>query len=292
MRTLRLRLPSPYDLAASLRGLDTAKIVRVDDGWVAMTTADGPATVCLTISGGSAEATAWGGGGGALLELVPRLLGLDDDPASFSPPSGVVRDLHRRHPGLYLGSVGRVWPVLLPAIIGQVVAGKEAKRSYRSILSHLGQPAPGPRPELRLPPDPDRVAAMSYEELHEHGVERRRAQALIEAARRIRRLEEIVDLDRDRAEQRLRAIRGIGSWTAGIVMGVAYGDRDAVPVGDYHLPNTVAWALAGEPRGSDERMLELLEPFRPARRRAVMLLKLGGVQAPRYGPRRALRTHL
>ena len=42
------------------------------------------------------------------------------------------------------------------------------------------------------------------------------------------------------------------------------GDPDAVSVGDYHLPNQVAWALAGEPRGDDARMLELLEPVSAA----------------------------
>lgn len=87
------------------------------------------------------------------------------------------------------------------------------------------------------------------------------------------------------ATERLEAFPGVGPWTSANVMGVAWGDRDAVPLGDFHLPNTVAWALAGEPRASDERMLELLEPYRPYRRRAVWLIKLSGVRAPRYGPR-------
>ena len=65
----------------------------------------------------------------------------------------------------------------------------------------------------------------------------------------------------------------------------AFGDPDAVSVGDFHLPNMVAWALAGEPRGTDERMLELLEPYRGQRGRVIRLLELGGFEAPRYGPR-------
>ena len=48
-------------------------------------------------------------------------------------------------------------------------------------------------------------------------------------------------------------------------------------VGDYHLPNLVAWALAGEPRGTDERMLELLEPYRGHRGRVQQLLEAGGL---------------
>ena len=60
-------------------------------------------------------------------------------------------------------------------------------------------------------------------------------------------------------------------------------------VGDFHIPNLVAWALAGEPRGTDERMLELLEPYAGQRGRVTRLLELGGAAAPRYGPRVASR---
>jgi hypothetical protein len=51
----------------------------------------------------------------------------------------------------------------------------------------------------------------------------------------------------------------------------------------------VAWALAGEPRGTDERMLELLEPYRGQRGRVVRLLEASGIRAPAYGPRLAPR---
>jgi len=51
----------------------------------------------------------------------------------------------------------------------------------------------------------------------------------------------------------------------------------------------VSWALAGEPRGSDERMLDLLEPYRGHRARVLRLLLVGGVHQPRFGPRRPLR---
>ena len=78
---------------------------------------------------------------------------------------------------------------------------------------------------------------------------------------------------------------GIGPWTAAEVGVRALGDQDAVSVGDFHLPHLVAFALAGEPRGSDERMLELLEPYRGQRARVVRLLEMSGLQAPRYGPR-------
>jgi hypothetical protein len=52
----------------------------------------------------------------------------------------------------------------------------------------------------------------------------------------------------------------------------------------------VAWALAGEPRADDARMLELLEPYRGQRGRVQRYLEVGRITAPRYGPRMAPRS--
>jgi hypothetical protein len=61
-------------------------------------------------------------------------------------------------------------------------------------------------------------------------------------------------------------------------------------VGDYHVPHAVCWTLAGEPRGSDERMLELLAPWEGHRARVVRLIEAAGLFAPRFGPRQRLRS--
>ncbi len=94
-----------------------------------------------------------------------------------------------------------------------------------------------------------------------------------------------MDLPLPEAYARLTAMPGIGPRTAAEVGVRALGDVDVVSVGDFHLPNLVAFALAGEPRGTDARMLELLEPWRGQRARVVRLLELSGIRAPRYGPR-------
>ena len=65
---------------------------------------------------------------------------------------------------------------------------------------------------------------------------------------------------------------------------------DAVSVGDYHLPNVVAWALASEARADDARMLELLEPYRGQRGRVIRLLEASGIGAPRFGPKMPIRS--
>ena len=93
----------------------------------------------------------------------------------------------------------------------------------------------------------------------------------------------------EEARAHLQAIPGIGPWTAAEATRVAFGDPDAVSVGDAHLPDLVSWALAGEPRADDARMLEILAPYAGQRARAVRLLEVAGIKIPRFGPRFAPR---
>ena len=91
------------------------------------------------------------------------------------------------------------------------------------------------------------------------------------------------------AQRRISAFPGVGPWTTNSVAMLALGDADAVSVGDYWLKHIVSYALTGEPRGPDDRMLELLEPWRGQRGRVCRLLLAGGPGVPRFGPRLPLR---
>ena len=91
------------------------------------------------------------------------------------------------------------------------------------------------------------------------------------------------------AMARLCAVPGIGHWTAAGALGMRAGRPEPILLGDYHLPNTVCWALAREPRGTEERMLELLEPFEGVAFRVVRLLYAARISAPRFGPKRGWR---
>ena len=81
------------------------------------------------------------------------------------------------------------------------------------------------------------------------------------------------------------AIPGVGPWTTAEVMRLSFGDPDAVSVGDYHLPDIVAWAFAGERRADDERMLELLEPYVGQRGRVQRILEASQLAPAAHGPR-------
>lgn len=286
-------LPFPLDLGLTLGPLqrgshDPSIAFDGDRVWRAAATPDGPATLHLQPAGMRLVAEAWGAGAGWAVEQVPQLLGFDDQPETFRPANAMLLDLHRHHPGLRLGRTQLVFAALLPTILEQKVPGVEAWRSYRVLVRALGEPAPGPG-GLVLPPTPQRLLATPYWTVHRFGIERRRFAVIQAGAAHARQLEQTVNLPPIEARQFLMRLPGIGPWSAGEVSAVAYGDRDAVSLGDYHLPHQVAWALAGERRGSDARMLELLEPYRGHRARVIRLLTLGGIQAPRFGPRMRLR---
>jgi 3-methyladenine DNA glycosylase/8-oxoguanine DNA glycosylase len=186
-------------------------------------------------------------------------------------------------------ATGLITERLIPVILEQKVTGMEARRAYRAMTLALGDPAPGDL-DLRLPPDLERIAELPYERFHPFGIGRRRAEVIREVARRRTWVDAAAELPLSEARARIGSLRGVGPWSVAEVGRLSLGDADAVSVGDFHVPNIVAWALAREPRGSDERMLELLEPFAPHRGRTQRLLEMAGLRPPKLGPRTEVRS--
>ena len=257
--------------------------------WRATYTPEGPAALRLAhADGGVVDVDAWGPGAAWAAQNAAALCGEEDDDSTFQPREAALADAYRRHPGLRVTKTRAVFEALVPTVIGQKVQTVAAHASYKSLLYELGTPAPGPA-KLQVPPPASVLAETPYWVFHKMGVERRRADVIIRAAHSARRLEEAVSMSPADAWQRLQAFPGVGPWTAAKVAMVALGDADAVPVGDYHLPHMVGYVFDGTARSSDERMLEILEPYRPHRGRVLRLLTLTGVSAPRFGPKLPLR---
>ncbi|HJR46330.1 MAG TPA: DNA-3-methyladenine glycosylase 2 family protein [Actinomycetota bacterium] len=284
-----LTFDGAVDLRLTLKALqhgrgDPTTRVDIAEAWRATRTPEGPATQHLRLVAGRVEVEAWGAGATWLLERAPDLLGMHDDPRSFAPEHPRLREMHRRHPGFRVGRSHAVVETIVPTILEQKVTGAGARRSYRALIRAFGEPAPGPF-GLRLQPDPKVLASLPYQDFHPFGVERRRAATLKVACSYAARLEETNTMDLDAARKRMMALPGVGVWTTALVAGIAWGDTDAVELNDFHVPHQVCWFLAGEPRGTDERMLELLEPYAGQRWRALRLIEASGVGAPRFGPR-------
>ncbi|MGH2455961.1 MAG: DNA-3-methyladenine glycosylase family protein [Candidatus Limnocylindria bacterium] len=283
-------LAAPIDLRRTLEPLahgggDPTIRFAADGIWRATRTAEGPATIRIRPVAAGVAVAAWGAGAARAVAEAADLVGANDDPTALAPQHPLIASLARRFAGLRLPRTNRPYEALLPAICEQKVTGIEARAAFRGIVRAHGEPAPGPG-GLRLPPEPSVLAGLPYFAFHRFGLERRRADLI----RRTAALwPQLADAEPDDLVLRLRRMPGIGPWTLAEVARVAYGDPDAVSVGDYHIPNLVAFALAGEPRADDARMLELLAPYRGQRGRVQRLLEVSGIRAPRYGPRLAPR---
>lgn len=243
--------------------------------------------------GGEVVGTAWGPGAEWALDGLPALLGAEDDAAGFTAMLDVghevLRRVARRYPGLRIGRTGLVFEALVPAVLEQKVVLRESRRSWRWLMLRYGEPAPGPAPDgMRVMPPPQVWRRIPSWDWHRAGAEAVRARTIIEAAARADRLE--AARTSAEADRLLRSLPGIGVWTSAEVRQRAFGDADAVSVGDHHLASQVGWVLTGE-KTDDAGMLRLLAPYRGHRHRVARLVRLSGARPPARGPRMPARDY-
>jgi len=289
---LEIEPPEPLGLyhtfnAYRLSGLDPT--ARMERGRVllATRTPDGPATLLVARSGEPSRLVvrAWGSGAEWLVERVPALVGDADDPTGFPASPPVVADLKRRFPGMRIGAAPSPFEATVRVLLRQRVTYELAVRSWARLVRLAAEPAPGPS-ELLLPPAPHYLARLPGYRYRQAGVDGQRSRVIrrlaeLDEARPGQRLRSLAKGAPEKIAAALRAVPGIGPWTAGMAAGLAFGDPDAVVCGDLHLPRTIAWVLAGETRADDDRMLELLEPYRGHRFRLIRMLWAANKRAPR-----------
>jgi 3-methyladenine DNA glycosylase/8-oxoguanine DNA glycosylase len=141
---------------------------------------------------------------------------------------------------------------------------------------------------MRVPPPGEVWRRIPSWEFHRANVDPGRARTIVGCAQRADSLERLVAREPEQARTALMSLPGVGVWTAAETAQRAFGDADALSVGDFHLASMVGWRLLGEPI-DDPAMVELLEPLRPHRYRAVRLLEVSGpAQAPRRAARQAI----
>ena len=278
-----------HTLAPLRRGPRDPSFQIAEDGaiWRTSLLATGPVAARISRAApNAAQCEAWGGGAEEFIERLPALLGADDDASDFAPTDPTVAAAHRRLPHLRLGRTGQVLEALVPAVIEQRVPGADAFRSWRVLLTKYGTPPPGPAPSgMRVPPSAQVWRTIPSWEFHRANVDPGRARTVVSCAQRAASLERLASWPPARAREALTSLPGVGVWTAAETAQRAFGDADAVSVGDYHISKMVGWTLLGRPV-DDDGMLELLEPMRPHRHRVVRLLEASGLA---YEPRRGAR---
>ena len=298
----------PISLARTMSPLrrgrgDPTLRIGPDEVWWATRTPAGVATLHLRLdrgtstggnSAGAVLARAWGPGRQWAIDALPRTLGADDDPTGFDRSANpVVTEAFDRFGATFrILRTERVLESLVPAILEQRVTGQEARRSWRTLVTRFGEPAPGPTPNpMWVPPEAATWARVPSWEWHRAGVDPGRARSVQGVALRAEALERLSALPAAEAQRRMRSLPGIGVWTSAEVAMRAWGDADALPFGDFHLAKDVVWALTGRRNGTDDELAELLAPWAGHRLRAARVVLLAGGHQPSRGPRAAITDH-
>jgi 3-methyladenine DNA glycosylase/8-oxoguanine DNA glycosylase len=276
------------------RGSGDPCFVITRDGaiWKTGMMASGPVTARITTSAPEVvDCEAWGDGAAEFADAVGALLGAADDATGFAPEEPMIAAAQRKAPYLRLGRTGRVLDALVPAVLEQRVAGADSFRSWRLLVTKFGAPAPGPAPpRMRVPPSAEVWRRIPSWEFHRANVDPGRARTIVGCAQRASSLERLTSRVAESARNALTSLPGVGVWTAAETTQRAFGDADALSIGDYHLAKVIGWTLLGHPI-DDAQMVRLLEPMRPHRYRAVRLLEVSGLaRNPRFGPRQAIRN--
>ncbi|MFH9568524.1 DNA-3-methyladenine glycosylase family protein [Streptomyces globisporus] len=224
--------------------------------WRCSRTPAGPVTLRIrdrpdSVGGRLISGTAWGPGADWALKQLPALLGADDEPDAFRVRHRVVAVAHRKHGALRLARTGLVMESLVPSVLEQRITTGSAHHAWRRLLARYGEQPPA-------------------------GVDRSRAAAILRTCSYAPRLEEAAAMELPETMARLQLIPGIGPWTAAETLQRTLGAPDALTLGDLHLPVQIGYALTGARGGTDEQMLQLLEPYTGQRHRAARPILLGG----------------
>ncbi len=227
--------------------------------------------------GEAVRVTAYGERAEALLTEVGRGLSQGDLYDEFATEDSGILRLHRRMTGLRLLRVPWLYDSTCGIILQQRVRSVDAFRDWRRLTQRYGMDGPL---GLRVFPAAEVLAKVPLHELERMGIDQQRGRTLLRFANEMRFVKFDMGMSFADLRRSLLGVAGIGEWTAESVLGLSGGDVDAAIPGDLHLPRVVCYALAGEMRWSDERMMELLEPFRGHRYRVIRLLYASGLDVP------------
>ena len=156
------------------------------------------------------------------------------------------------------------WEALAWAVTEQLIEGGRASAIQRRLVFGHGPEHDG----LRDVPGAATVAALAPAQLEACGLSPSRAVIMVRAAREVARGRVRLD-DESRHEydwRRLRAIRGIGSWTVEYLALHGQGRDDVLPCGDLAYIKLVGVLAGLGRRATEDEVREYFAPVRALRR--------------------------
>jgi DNA-3-methyladenine glycosylase II len=146
---------------------------------------------------------------------------------------------------------------LLRSILFQQLAGTAARAIERRFRAHFGGRYPRPQALLATPPAT----------LRGLGLSRQKQAAMAEAARAFAegrvRSRRLYHMSEDDVVEALTQIKGVGPWTAHMILMFSLGRPDVLPVGDYGVRKgaQLLYGLTDLPKPAE--LHALAEPWRP-----------------------------
>jgi 3-methyladenine DNA glycosylase/8-oxoguanine DNA glycosylase len=226
------------------------------------------------------EAAEWG------IERMRLALGVDQDIEPFYARFRFDRLIGRSvraTPGLR--AVGKPDPfeALAWAICEQLIEFGRAAAIQRRLIARLGRRCPWSA--LRDAPSAPTLAGQAPALLQSMDLSAGRAVALVRAAREVAsgRVDLFDAAQPEHGWARLRAIRGIGSWTVQMLALTGQGRLDQLPAGDVGFLKLVGRLRSGgdpHARATEEEVMEFFAPYAPwAGLAGIHALRLGGGSA-------------
>lgn len=209
---------------------------------------------------------------GTAVARCRRLLDLDADPAAVAEAltrDPIIAPLVRRAPGRRVPGHVDGDELAVRAVLGQQVSVAAARTLAGRLATRYGTPLPAPADGLTHAfPSATALAAADPADLPMPGARRRALFALTNALAEGRLCLD-AGVDRDAAEAALKALSGIGPWTAMYVRMRALGDPDAFLPSDLGVRHGLeALGLPGDPAAA----AALAERWRPWRAYALQHL--------------------
>lgn len=181
--------------------------------------------------------------------MLRRMLGLDVDLSDFYSSVGSDPDLHeltKRYRGLKPPRFPTLFEGLVNAVACQQLTLTFGIELLNRLAATFGRPAPG-APGAHAFPEARDLAGLDPDALRTLGFSRQKSVALVALADHLERgtlrVEEIARLDDDDATVALRALRGIGRWSAEYVLLRGLGRLQVFPGDDVGARNNLQHRL-------------------------------------------------
>ena len=186
-----------------------------------------------------------------------------------------MAEIVRRVGPLGLEVRGAPYQSLLRAVLYQQLAGAAASAIERRFLALYGGRVPEPAELLATSPEALRGAGLSRQKA---GYLRSIAQHAAAGELELRRLRR---MDDDELIATVTAIKGIGRWTADMLLMFCLGRPDVLPVGDLGVQRMIMTAYGLRKPPDAKKMERIAEPWRPYRSAGTWYLwRYGDVTTP------------